>query len=327
MSESMIPYYCADFKVKELCTTDDVSLMGAIKGLFVHFVVHRNNRLSQYYVHRHEWASLLLDADRAEISNKTLSCGLQVSVNISQSIAGVQYDGIELQFSLKKTALGKQLLKDAAALAEVKQASKGKDFKQTTLTQLNGDYDTEFPEKLSLWEVEAAAFEQKILPSLKKHDSTTGICDILLLKDSAKIPLFYFMEKANWVVTTNSCNCGNDGCFYSVLNHTFITHFSDKQQFLIGDQVDEENLANAFKAFWSNLSTSHKAVLLFLDDQYENTALLNMAMLNSDFDLNEFQRLLTYPYQPDSDDEAFVRTTSSLVWYYLSLNQIYSINP
>jgi hypothetical protein len=321
MSDSMIPIFCADFRVKELSTADNVTLMGDVKGFFIHFVIHQDHQLSQYYLHRHEMAKVLLEAELTETLNKTLSCGLPVSVYSKLNEVALHFEGTELSFSLKKSPVGKQLVKDAALLTGILQESKKSDFKRKTILKFFGESDEELEELHSLWEWELVAFERHLLPTIKKKAPTTGIQDILDYKGSTIASTWEFMDKANWVITTDSCDCGSDGCFYSILNHTFLTHFSNKEQFLNGNQVDEEKLLKAFREYLANLTPNQEAALLFLDAEFQNTALLNMAMFNPDFDLSEYQRLLTYPYQPDSEDEAFVRTTSSLAWYYLSLDR------
>jgi hypothetical protein len=56
----------------------------------------------------------------------------------------------------------------------------------------------------------------------------------------------------------------------------------------------------------------------FLDCEFGNTPLINLYLLTENADFEEYIYKMTYPYQPDSEDDAFVRMIVSCVKVYLT---------
>ena len=60
---------------------------------------------------------------------------------------------------------------------------------------------------------------------------------------------------------------------------------------------------------------------MFLYDEFGNSTLLNLAFVKPNFNLINFQFLMCYPYQPDSEDEKWVREVSTLSNFFIQLEK------
>jgi hypothetical protein len=311
----------SDFSVKEISTTEEITLFGAAKGVLLHFVLSGSHQISQFYVHRHEMARCLKSGFNTPGSQVyKLSSGLSVEVISNPKGLSVLSGSHTLPVDLKKSALGKLILSDISLLDEIENKLKDKEYAGSVGARITGNNAEQAKSVFDLQEIGLAAFEFAILDKQKKIDRNGGIYSLLKNKASNFIPeLSFLMMGDNTVFTSDHCDCGSDGCFFSMLSDTINEQFKGKEFFLTNGNFDDKKAAKIFDAFWSGLSAGQQAALRYLEFEFNNSVFLNISMFNKNFSLQEYLRLMTFPYQPDSEDEAFVRTRATICRYYLSL--------
>jgi len=317
----MINYITSDFDVELLYKKNNVALLGAIKGIFIHLIVVDNKALNQIYIHRQDWANFIIENKLKSTAKKETYCGVWISLDNKSKKTGIYFKEIAQLFSLEDTILGKQINVDVEKLSKIKSKLNQIAFKKKTLSKIGEDFDEKDLNDFTNWELETAAFEFSILTAKQRRTRPLGVFDILSFKQSNEIPIELFMEKLEWLVENESCDCGNESCFFDLLNNNFLTHFQDRKRFLKRNKFDKEKSEAIIHNFWTKLTPEKKAALLYLDKAFLNTPLLNIAFLSEDFNFWNYLRLMTYPYQPDSDDEAYVRKHSSVCAYYLFMNK------
>lgn len=308
----------SDFEVKVISQINETTLMGAAKGLFLHLVIHHNNTLYQNYIHRHELAGcLLLGRTESNPTTHKLSSGLSIKISQKPQELFILFRGDELPIKLKGSALGKALIKDADLLNDIREKSTSPSYRDDITQQINNPLSEIV---FSPWEIEIAAFEFSLLEQKKKYRFMKGARSVLKYYSSEYFPLDTFlMMEDNTIFTSDNCDCGSEGCFFDFLKETLTTHFQKKERFLTNGEFDKKKAEKILKTFWDNRSNGERAVLIFMENEFYNSVFLNIALLNEHFELEEYLRLMTYPYQPDSEDEAFVRTIATVSHYYLTL--------
>ena len=311
----MIEMLSADFELELLYDKEPIAVLGAVKGSFVHLLVYCDNQTRQFYIHRHEWADFLLSEHKN--NNLLTYCGVLLFRNLKTKKTGIYFREEERLFSTEKTTLGKQLIEDTQTLLKIRKQSGSEAFRKRIIKKIDGFCDETNIETFTDWELEISAFENAILTASQKRKNTAAVYKLLNYRKSDRIPVMLFLEATESIIEKTSCDCGNEACFFDLLNHTFLTHFKDKKRFFTKGKFDPEKGEAIFMEYWEKLPDNKKMILQYLDYTFGNTALLNMAFFNPDFDILNYQRIMTFPYQPDDPDEAWVRQHSSLCAHYL----------
>ncbi len=122
------------------------------------------------------------------------------------------------------------------------------------------------------------------------------------------------------VVGKTECNCSNDGCFFDMLNTAYTTFF-EEEDLLKDGKLDEAKAEIQLAKIWKELTPKQRVVLNFLDNRFANTPLINLYLLTPNANVQEYIYKMTYPYQPDSEDDLFVRKIASWVGFYMKFNQ------
>ncbi len=287
-----------------------------------HFVALLDDKLLQFYVHRHEWAMLMIEAHKKGVVTRTLSNGFVAQVNQRSNKAIIMILDKELVFSLKNSALGKQLSKDVELLLSIISESNTPEFSallRKSSREFGGD---NFYKLLSVVDRQLMFFELMHLYPIKTQLDAYGIFLLYPQKVSEDVPFDSFTHEAKWIVENDSCNCGDEACFFPILKRTFLLNFKSKEPFVANGIYRQEEMKQAFNAYWAGLSFNHRAVLLHLNSHFTNQILLNMYMLDPEFELKEFERVMCRPYRPGSKEDVLVRTISAQACYYLYLNRL-----
>lgn len=320
MNSFMLQVIPSDFAVKLLFEDDESALFGANKGGVTHLVFYGGNAISQEYVHRHEWANFLLEGESlkifSEIFCKTLASRLYVELNPEKSTLLIKKKGFNCELNLKKTPFGKQLLKDAKTLSNVRNNLEKEEYRNEVLAYIQME---EEPSDLTDLEFELAAFEFEIFKGVKRR--YPQLKNVIGQRNHHIEYFDDFLYKAKFVVDNDSCDCGSETCFFDLLNKTFLHFFKSKKKFLSEGTFDLKKGEKEFKSFWKRISPQERAVLAYLDFSLRNTPLVNMALLLPNFNLYEYLSPMTSIYQPDSDEEAHVRINATICHYYIHLFQ------
>jgi hypothetical protein len=327
----MVEIIASDFNVNIVGQNEQNYVLANTKNVFFHFVFLKEkngfNEIKQYYVHRFELADWLNKAinKKGLISIKVASALIDVAfhTNEKEQTLTLKYNDIAFVVNLTESDFGKQLLTDLALLDKIEIESTKKGFKKKIITSIVEEFNENESYPFSDKALCVAAFELKILKTKKSWQRSSSLYRLLKFeyKDSDTMDPYLASNLSmglDIVVGKSSCNCTNDGCFFELLNTAYTTFFKE-DDLLTDGKLDEGKVEIELGKIWKNLSAKQRSVLNFLDYQFGNTPLINLYLLTPNADFEEYIYKMTYPYQPDSEDDAFVRRSSSLVKCYLAI--------
>jgi len=328
----MVEIIASDFEVSVVAQKEENYFLADKKNVFFHFVFFQKkgyyNEVKQFYIHRFELADWLNKVINKKVENDlNVASGLvnlSFQTNGEEQILSIQYDEIAFEVNLVETDFGKQLLSDVSILEKIDVESIKKAFKKKIISAVVDEYDVNKNYTLSDTTLRAAAFELKSSKTKKTWQRTSCFYDLLKmeLQDTVEMNKYLaseLMMGLDIVVGKTECNCTNDGCFFDMLNTAYTTFFKE-EDLLTDGNVDSDKVELQFTKIWNELDVKQRAVMNFLDYQFGNTPLINLYLLTPNCNIQEYIYKMTYPYQPDSEDDAFVRRIASLVGYYKCLS-------
>ncbi len=324
----MVEIIASDFELTVVAQKEENYFLADKKNVFFYFVFFQKkgyyNEVKQFYIHRFELADWLNKVINKKVENDlNLASGLvslSFQTNGEDKILSIQYDEIAFEVNLVETDFGKQLLSDVSILDKIESESIKKAFKKKIISAVVDEYDVNKNYTLSDTTLRAAAFELKSSKTKKTWQRTSYFYDLLKmeLQDTVKMNKYLaseLMMGLEIVVGKTECNCSNDGCFFDMLNTAYTTFF--KEEDLVTDgKLDEEKAGIQLAKIWKELTPKQRVVLNFLDDRFGNTPLINLYLLTPNTNVQEYIFKMTYPYQPDSEDDLFVRKIASWVEFF-----------
>lgn len=327
----MVEIIASDFEVELLAQNGENSLLAAPKNVFIHFVVFQKrsgyNDVKQFYVHRYEIASWLLSSIDVAKNTKPLAIvegNILVSLKFEEASPMLLITFYEVTYTIDLTDsdFGRLLRSDSDSLAKIHSVNSKKDFKKKMISAILNGYDEKTIYPFSADSLTIAAFELKLFKSKKSWQQLSDYYRLLKLeyKDSKVIDPYLvdnLMSSLPIVVGKTECDCGSDACFFDLLNKAYTTFFTEAN-ILTDGNVDSDKVELQFTKIWNELDVKQRAVMNFLDYQFENTPLINLYLLTKNASFEEYIYKMTYPYQPDSEDDLFVRKIASWVGFYLS---------
>lgn len=315
----MNEFISSDFAVEVLVASDRATLMGAAKGTCTHLLIIDQQGIRQHYVHRHEWAALLEISKKLSTPyvQKEAADGLSLMVNTQSKKAGVIYGDALLEFELNDTKMGRRLLKDVALLSKAKGLLADEREKNAVLIEMFGEEAARVGALLSQTTLECVLFESYIALKNHKGYKNIGLTSIIEYGLHPTHPEYDVL--GDIAQYASGCNCGQEHCFGPALLHTLEEFFGEKEKYFQNNVVNTAIIEKQFYHLWENLNILERGMLLLLDDCFENSMMYNLFFLSKDFDLRKYLRLMSYPYQPDSEEEAIVRHVAGIVNYCLSL--------
>ena len=326
----MVEIIASDFEVTVVAQKEENYFLADKKNVFFHFVFfHKKgyyNEVKQFYIHRFELADWLNKVMNKKVENElNVASGLvnlSFQTNGEDKILSIQYDEIAFEVNLVETDFGKQILSDVSILEKIESESIKKAFKKKIISAVVDEYDVNKNYTISENTLRAAAFELKSSKTKKTWQRTSYFYDLLKmeLQDTIEMNKYLaseLMMGLEIVVGKTECNCTNDGCFFDMLNTAYTTFFKE-EDLLTDGKLDEEKAEIQLAKIWKELTTKQRVVLNFLDDRFGNTPLINLYLLTQNANVQEYIYKMTYPYQPDSEDDLFVRKIASWVGFYLN---------
>lgn len=327
----MVESIASDFDVTIIAQNEQNYFLADTKNVFLHFVFFQEkdyyNEVKQYYVHRFELANWLNNALSKKGANTLkMASGLvdlSFHSNEKEQILTIQYDEIAFEVNLTESDLGKKLIADLTLLEKIDAECTKKAFKKKIISSIVEEFDVNKTYTISDTSLSAAAFELKSSKTKKTWQRTSYFYDLLKmeLQDTIEINKYLASELImglDIVVGKTECNCTNDGCFFDMLNTAYTTFFKE-EDLLTDGKLDEEKAEIQLAKIWNDLNPKQRAVLNFLDYQFGNTPLINLYLLTPNSSVQEYIYKMTYPYQPDSEDDTFVRRIASSVEFYLDI--------
>ena len=325
----MVENIASDFDVNIITQNEQNFFLADTKNVFLHFVFFQKkeyyNEVKQYYVHRFELANWLNNVITKKGANtlKVASGMVDLSFhsNEKEQILTIKYDEIAFEVNLTESDFGKQLIADASVLEKINTESTKKAFKKKIISSIVEEFDENEIYPFSEIALRVAAFELKILKTKKTWQRSSYYYKLLKLEfqDTKEMDPYLASNLRmglNIVVGKTECDCTNDGCFFEMLNTAYTTFFKE-EDLLTDGKLDEEKAEIQLTKVWNELDAKQRAVMNFLDYQFGNTPLINLYLLNKNVSFEEYIYKMTYAYQPDSEDDAFVRRITSLVRWYL----------
>ena len=326
----MVEITASDFEVTVVAQKEENYFLADKKNVFFHFVFFQKkgyyNQVKQFYIHRFELADWLNKVINKKVENDlNVASGLvnlSFQTNGEDKILSIQYDEIAFEVNLVETDFGKKLLSDVSILEKIESESIKKAFKKKIISAVVDEYDVNINYTLSDNTLRAATFELKSSKTKKTWQRTSYFYDLLKmeLQDTVEMNKYLaseLMMGLEIVVGKTECNCTNDGCFFDMLNTAYATFFKE-EDLLTDGKLDEEKAEIQLAKIWKELTPKQRVVLNFLDDRFGNTPLINLYLLTPNTNDQEYIYKMTYPYQPDSEDDAFVRRIATLVRFYLN---------
>jgi hypothetical protein len=325
----MVEIIASDFNVTIIAQNEENYVLAEQKSTFFHFVFFQKREyyteVKQYYVHRYELADFLNKAinKKGNTSLKVASGLIDLSFYTTKKgqMLSIQYDGIDFEVNLTESDFGKQLIADVSVLEKINTESTKKAFQKKIISAIVDEYDENERYPFSEIALRVAAFELKILKTKKSWQRASYYYNLLKLElqDTKEMDPYLASNLSmglNIVVGKTECDCTNDGCFFEMLNTAYTTFFKE-EDLLTDGKLDEEKAEIQLAKIWNDLNPKQRAVLNFLDYQFGNTPLINLYLLTPNSSVQEYIYKMTYPYQPDSDDDVFVRRIASSVGFYL----------
>jgi hypothetical protein len=319
-----------DFGVELICENGEDALFFKADNLFFKFVFFSNVdssiTIGQFYLLRYEMVKLLKNHfdSNAKDNRYTLSSGEEVNftgdeeqleIRLLTSFSGSIFNIVN------DDSLKNNLISDLTVLNTNRENITAK-IKDKLLRKITGkDSQNEMiSNELSEEEFEFFNFESA-LPLKKSNYSLTGIYKMFSKGDptDTKWLKYNLMSNFDFVYNKDSCECGHDACFFDSLKQNQL-YFFKNNYFNSKGEIDQEKVERDFDLIWSSFSIKKKAALKFLFDEFENATLLNLGFIMPNFNLSNYQYLMCYPYQPDSEEERMVREVSTLANYLIKID-------
>jgi hypothetical protein len=327
----MVEIIAADFGVEVVTQNNQNSFLAAPKGVLFHFVFFQKqsgyNEIKQFYIHRYEVASWLCNAIDSNTNTKHFSLAgghIQIALNFDagKPFLQITFNEVNYSISLMDSDIGKILKSDSEIYSKIYLESSEQEFIKKITTAILEEYDENKNYPFSPSSLKIAAFELKILKTKKSWKKDSYYSKLLDYQYSDSKDLDYslvynLMNSLQIVVGKSECDCGSEGCFFDLLHKAYTTFFTE-DDLLTDSKLDQEKVSIQLTKIWNNLDSKSRAVMNFLDCEFGNTPLINLYLLTENADFEEYIYKMTYPYQPDSEDDAFVRMIVSCVKVYLT---------
>lgn len=314
------------FDVTLLCQEENLSLFHKRYPLYHHLVllesVEGRNSTRQKHLSRYELAYLFLE-DKA-IKNKELRNKDMVYYRQDGSEHVVFYWHLQeyshLIFVIQDISLFQSISEDATLLSELRARLEKNDTK--TLRKLDtwanskGGNPLELG-KLSLRDREEILFELALTKKMnKKRQSVFGAADIyleLLKEEEVDDAGFWeaFEETLSHTLTTESCDCGEETCFFDQFKNIQKNFFESLRP------EDALDLESEIVKVWDSLGKRQKVAIRYLYDRFGISPMVCLGLLLEDFDLARFQGVICMPHQPDSDEEAALRMITTNAYNFI----------
>lgn len=283
-------------------------------------------QLSQFYILRYEIVKRMDDFIKSNKEQKVFILTTGVHVEFLKKDAVIEISlkpesANTIRISSNQEEFYKAINNDLAVFQSIRSDSSDDLIKEVSrILRFNKD-DLQIQNSLTDIDLEILQFEKKILASRTKNDCLTSIYRFMLKLDSFDNHWLRdnLIENFEFVYTNDTCTCGEESCFFPILKGN--QNFFFKKDYHHENKVDKKLVFNDFDSIWENAKLKQKATLGFLYSEFQNSTLLNLAFIKPDFDLNRYLFLMCYPYQPDSKDENWVRTVSTLAHCFMQFSK------
>ena len=333
-----------DFNVQLVHEEQEQKLYIGIRALHYHLLLHTmvspgKYSMVQSHIHRYELAHALSDYTLnlhhriTPPKEYVLSNGTSILVSLVNNAPLVEVKVKEndsfMPFSGKDAEVQEILTNDLNLLNTFRTSSiKEEGFRNKimeTLLNSTAAVEENVAQKITDQDLEIIAFEMALLRNNGGLFNEAGLYDIFKIQLNHKFePSEDFKEALfellTYSVSTETCDCGSPGCFFDTFKPCEMKYFNVPGLLQEDGTLNAEKATQRFSEVWKEFSDQQKSLLLFLDEQFGNTPLLNMAFFDAGFSLDHYIYCMCFPYQPDSDDEQNIRLVSSIANYYIKMH-------
>lgn len=300
-----------------------------LKFVLIQFKNPNDNftQLSQFYILRYEIVRCMDDFIKSKKENNAfiLTTGVNVEFRNKDAVIEIflkpESSANKIRISSNQEEFYKAINNDLSVVQSIRSDSSNDLAKEVSkILRFNKD-DSQIQNSLTEIDLEILQFEKKIITPKNTKDCLTSIYRFMFKHDSFDNHWLRdnLMENFEFVYTNDSCTCGEESCFFPILKENQEYFF--KKDYHNKNRVDNKLVFNDFDGIWGNLKLKQKAALGFLYSEFYNSTLLNLAFIKPDFNLNRYLTLMCYPYQPDSKDENWVRTVSTLAHCFIQYSK------
>lgn len=326
----MINFIKSDFDVDIISQFEENYCLAKAKNEFIHFVflnkLSTYYKTSQYYIHRYELANWLYDIEVCN-ANYSLSIGfnnIQLTYSKENEVLKIDYFGISFELKLKEINFGTLLLNDLSILNKVNENIKKPAFKKKMAAAIFDKEEKYSLDILSDNKLKYCAFEKQLFKTKKTWRKNTGLVQLARIESFQDLNINQYMidsidSSLPIVVGVSSCDCNDvDHCFFNILKKTYDTFFVE-ERLLTNKALDFEKVKTETNKIWNSLTSSQKSAMIYLDYVFENSLLFNLYLTTKDADFADYINKISGPYQPDSEDDIFLRKNLTIVALFLSL--------
>lgn len=290
--------------------------------------------LGQYYVHRFEIANWLHEMQENTFVSDEINVNKRIKARLTfddkentaneltSATLTIIYKKISYAISLGQNPFGQDLIKDVELLTKIKKRKTTRSAKHKIKTALGITTEESFSQILTPHRFTIAAFEYSIMRSIARWQKESSFYKLLLLESQDKKEIDSQMienliEALHIVVNKTECNCDDQAaCFFDLLKTSY-TYFFNESELLTDEEIDSEKVKTQFNQLWNQLGVKERVVLNYLHQTFGNTPLINLYLLVPQEDPYEYLYKMTYPYQPDTEDDAYVRKATTLALWYM----------
>lgn len=327
-----------DFQMPLVANNGGSYFFAKPKKEFLHFVFFSlftsdHQSIAQYYIPRFEIVNWLYEGQESlsTLPEKVVGQDISLSLEFEEGEESkgalkdaslvIIHQNIPQFISLAQDPFGQQIMKDLEILTKIKQGKQAKSAKEKIELALDLVVAGERSDVLTPHRLTIAAFDYTVLRSFTRWQKESGFYQLLRLEvqDSLEIDANLLSKLFNslpLVVERTSCTCGKVGCFFELLKTTY-DHFFTESELLLEGELDYDKVKIQFTQLWNQLSAKDRAILNYLHQFFRNTPLINLYLLVPEADPNEYIYKMTFPYQPDSEDDIYVRKTAGMALWYL----------
>ncbi|MFN3589384.1 MAG: hypothetical protein ACK4UP_08370 [Spirosomataceae bacterium] len=330
-----------DFQIPVVAENEESYFFAKTNKELFHFIftspVEKGYSLGQYYVHRFEIANWLYEMQENTFVSDEINVNKRIKVRLTfndkegtaneltSATLTIIYKDIPYAISLGQNPFGQDLIKDVELLTKIKQGKTTRSAKNKIKTALGITTEESFSQILTPHRFTIAAFEYSIMRSIARWQKQSSFYKLVRLEiqDKKEIDtqiVENLIKALPIVVNKTDCNCDDKAaCFFDLLKTSY-TYFFNESELLTDEEMDSEKVKTQFNQLWNQLSVKERVVLNYLHETFENTPLINLYLLVPQGDPYVYLYKMTYPYQPDSEDDAYVRKATTLaLWYMQSL--------
>ena len=326
----MIDFIKSDFECEHLETIDSYSLFIKINPITIHFLVYNEEYkyLMQTRIHKLEFISMLSDYKLLQNELSTLLPSIiekHPDIEISQekpNESTLKVHGYSFPFDIKSdlhSRINQLLSDDIKKYKSIVELDTKEIFHSG---EVNNEATDKSAPKMNLVNVELTDLKRVKLYESKLIAGDNTILNKFIDSNDKQLSYTYndpfgdFLNTFTLALVNKNCDCGDNNCFFPILKTAVDKYFTQKN-LVVNNEINEDALIQAINLAFDSLTNYQQSAFLTVNQFLQNTPLIAFYFVSKGADITELTRLLTVPYQPDSEDEQEIREILYTTDFYL----------